>query len=949
MKNAIHILHLEDDPLDAELVQARLAAADLACRITWAQTRSEFEDALQHGAPDIILADYRLPGYDGMSALRLVRERWPEIPFVFVSGTMGEEAAIAALTQGATDYVLKHNLSRLAPAVRRALQEAQILRENKQNEDALRENEERFRTLVEQAAEGFFLHDAGKILDVNQAACDMLGYSREELLRLTIWDVDARIEQDQDREKIWERLAPGETVTIERELRCKDGTLFPAEIRLGQVDFRGRRLMLGLARDITARKQVEYERLANLAFFESMDKVNRVLQGAHDLEKMMMDLLDVVISIFDCDRAYLLYPCDPESPTWTVPMERNKPGCPGLKNLKIAMPMDPQVAETFRILLAVDGPVAFGPKTPHALPVDVAEQFGIKSFLSMVIYPKTGSPWQFGMHQCADVRVWTAEETRMFEAIGRRLADGLSSLLTHRDLRQNEEFLDEVVEHIPNMIFVKDAPTLSFVRFNKAGEKLLGYPREALLGKSDYDFFPKHEADYFTKKDRQVLDTKELVDIPEETIRTSDNEERILHTKKIPILDETGKPQYLLGISEDITEQKKLEAHMRQVQKMEAIGQLAGGIAHDFNNILSAITGYTELSISMLEPESQLNNYLDQVLSASGRAKELINQILMFSRETDQELKPIQIAFPVREALKLIKASVPAPIEIRAKILSKASALADPTQIHQIVMNLCTNAAHAMREKGGLLDVRLTDIAIDHEGHRRDYPDAKPGDYIRLTVSDQGHGIDAHYIHRIFDPFFTTKKIGEGTGMGLSVVHGIVKSYGGFIYAHSRLDEGSRFEILIPAQKGVEPPEAVCDISIPTGSESILFVDDEIMIVDIVRHMLQSLGYHVTARTSPIEAWEAFKNNPNGFDLVVTDMAMPKLSGMDLAEKIQRIRPGLPMVLCTGFNLDMDEAKLAARGFKDMIRKPILRRDVAMVVRKTLDRHPQTRGDDKTQ
>jgi signal transduction histidine kinase/ActR/RegA family two-component response regulator len=444
-------------------------------------------------------------------------------------------------------------------------------------------------------------------------------------------------------------------------------------------------------------------------------------------------------------------------------------------------------------------------------------------------------------------------------------------------------------------------------------------------------------AESFTAKDRQVLDAKELVDIPEEIIQNRSNDKRILHTKKIPILDESGTPQYLLGISEDITEFKKLEAQFRQVQKLEAIGLLAGGIAHDFNNILSAITGYTEISQSIVEPGSEVAEYLAHVLEASGRAKELINQIMMFSRETEQELRPVRVALPVKEALKLIRASVPATIEIRSEILSQASALADTTQLHQIVMNLCTNAAHAMKESGGILQVCLTDLTIDRGVHCENFPDAEPGLYIRLTVSDQGHGIDTLHLERIFDPFFTTKEKGEGTGMGLSVVHGIVTSYGGFIYVHSRPREGSTFEILIPALESAVPDKIAMQKPVPTGCESILFVDDEEMIVDIAKGMLESLGYRVAARTNAIEALEAFKNNPDGFDLLVTDLMMPKTTGLELADKILQIRPGLPVVLCTGFGVNMNEEQIVRRGVRNFILKPILRRDMATAIRNALD------------
>jgi CheY-like chemotaxis protein len=242
-----------------------------------------------------------------------------------------------------------------------------------------------------------------------------------------------------------------------------------------------------------------------------------------------------------------------------------------------------------------------------------------------------------------------------------------------------------------------------------------------------------------------------------------------------------------------------------------------------------------------------------------------------------------------------------------------------------------------MREKGGLLQVGLTDLAIDHADQRKNYPDSKPGDHIRLTVSDQGYGIDALNIHRIFDPFFTTKEKGEGTGMGLSVVHGIVKSYNGSIYVHSRPGEGSTFEILLPALESAAPDAIASQKPIPTGSESILFVDDEAMIADIIKKMLDSLGYRVAVRSSAIEALEAFRSDPDRFDLVVTDLIMPKMSGLDLAEKILELRPGLPILLCTGFSGGLNAEQIESRGLRGVIFKPILRRDMATAIRKALD------------
>jgi PAS domain S-box-containing protein len=309
----------------------------------------------------------------------------------------------------------------------------------------------------------------------------------------------------------------------------------------------------------------------HLQFLESLDKVNRAIQGTSDLQQMMRDVLDAVMSIFDCDRIFLLYPCDPEAFSWSSPMERTKVEYPGVHALGLEMPMDAEVAETFRVLLDSDGPVDFGPESEHPLPARVAERFQIKSFVGMAIYPKSGKPWEFGIQQCSHARVWTSNEKQLLGVIGQRIADALSVLLSYQELLEKRTFVDNIVENIPNMIFVKDAQDLRFVRFNKAGEQLLGYSRQELLGKNDYDFFPKEEADFFWAKDHEVLDLKKPVDIPEETIQTRLKGERILHTQKVPILNEAGHPVYLLGISQDITEHKKAEDLWRQAEHEKRI------------------------------------------------------------------------------------------------------------------------------------------------------------------------------------------------------------------------------------------------------------------------------------------------------------------------------------------------------------------------------------------
>jgi CheY-like chemotaxis protein len=314
----------------------------------------------------------------------------------------------------------------------------------------------------------------------------------------------------------------------------------------------------------------------------------------------------------------------------------------------------------------------------------------------------------------------------------------------------------------------------------------------------------------------------------------------------------------------------------------------------------------------------------------------LVRQILTFSRQTVQERKPIQVNLIVEEALKLLRSSLPATIEIHRNIQSDGLVLADPTQIHQILMNLCTNADHAMREKGGTLEVKLENVELDTD-FTADQPDMKPGAYLNLTVSDTGCGMPPQVRERIFDPFFTTKEVGEGTGMGLSVVHGIVGSYGGTITADSEPGQGSTFKVYLPIIERREKPQATKEDSIPTGSERILFVDDEPALANVGKLILESLGYNVETRTSSIEALELFKNQPDRFDLVITDMTMPNMTGEDLAQELMCTKPNIPIILCTGFSAKIDEQKASAMGIRAFVLKPIVRRGIATTVRKVLD------------
>jgi len=410
-----------------------------------------------------------------------------------------------------------------------------------------------------------------------------------------------------------------------------------------------------------------------------------------------------------------------------------------------------------------------------------------------------------------------------------------------------------------------------------------------------------------------------------------DGSEKIIHFK--PVTMESGN-QFV--IYEDITNQEQLEDQLRQAQKMESMGTLAGGISHDFNNILGIILGNAELAMDDIYEGNPARLNLQEIRTAGLRAKDVVRQLLSFARKTAVEKKPTNIAPIIIESLKLMRASIPTSIEIRQNITKEVDTiLADPTQINQVLINLCTNAHHAMPD-GGILEVGLKNVKLDEDATAQ-HSDLDPGPYVHLTVADTGQGMNPEIKGRIFDPYFTTKDIGKGTGLGLSVVHGIVKNHGGGISVNSKLGKGTSFEIYFPVVETKAVTETETEEKLPTGNERILFVDDEESMVYVARNRLERLGYQVEAKTSPDEALKLFRDIPNQFDLVITDMSMPEMTGDRFAQEILKIRPDIPTILCTGYSEKIDKQKAKEMGIRQYIEKPIKRSVLAKMVRKILD------------
>ncbi|HMK64149.1 MAG TPA: PAS domain S-box protein [Thermodesulfobacteriota bacterium] len=762
MKKKLYLINVEDNPNDAELNKAVLEEDGFDCELVCVETREAFINVLQTGGGDIILADNALPNFDGLSALNLAREYSPETPFLFVSGTLGEEVAVEALKNGATDYIIKDRLERLPSAVRRALDEKEARTKRRQAEEALAENEKTLKSIFRAAPVGIGVVVERIILEANEMMCDMLGYSRAELI-------------GQSSRLVYPDDAEFNRVGTEKYRQIK-------ESGIGTVETRWQRK-----------------------------------NGT---------IIDVLLS---------------------------------------SSPIDPDNLSTGVTFTALN--ITNRKKAEEAL---------------------------------------------------RRSESRLSKLMA-----QNFDIIYETDE----FGFIKSISPQS--------EQVFGLKPEFLKGKHFQEFLKDSERERVLNWFHHTMNNEGFGTL-EFLGKKQDGSEVHCELRHI-FQEEEGQVNGTIGVIRDLSERYKMQAHLQQSQKMEAIGTLAGGIAHDFNNILGAIIGYTQLALYDLPEDSKLKYNFDQVLKASDRARDLVKQILSFSRQTPQEQGPIHILPVLKEGLKLLRASLPKSIEIRYNLSIKDdSIIGDPTQIHQVIMNLCTNAAQAIGGKQGVLEINLEELVLSLEDLET-YPGLKEGPYLRLSVRDTGSGIEPAILSRIFDPFFTTKAPGVGTGMGLSVVHGIVKSHRGEITVYSELGVGTTFRVYLPLIRRIPALEEASKDPLPRGKEKILFIDDEPQMVESWMEMLGRLGYQVFGRTSSLNALDLFKNAPDKFDLVITDQTMPGMSGSELAAKMLAIRPGLPIIICSGYSESLGADQARGLGVQKFLMKPVLLGEMALNIRKVLD------------
>jgi PAS domain S-box-containing protein len=772
----------------------------------------------------------------------------------------------------------------------------------------LRISEARYRTLFESAIDPIFVSRDNRFIDCNESALNMFGCSRDELIGMRTYALSPPVQPNgkDSKEEAQKKAAgalSGEPQFFEWTFCRRDGTTFDVEVSLNRIEVSDEMLILGMFRDITSRKLAEQalkesqQQLANIIDFLpdatfAIDDKGKVIAWNRAMEEMMGVRAADILGKGDYEYAMPFYG------------ERK----PILIDLVLAP--GKEIGEKYSTRQNKNGVLA--------------EQFFIPSLRGREAYIfGTAS----ALYDSRGNVVGAIESIR----------DITSQKLMEEAVARAEEKYRDIFENSVSGIFQVGRDG-RFLSVNSAIFRTLGYdsPEDLMSSVSDV-------SQLYVHPERRI----EMLRLIEEHGLARDFEVEFFRKDKSivwsslnirAVRDKDGKIAYLEGTAMDISDSKLIKAQLEQAQKMEAIGTLAGGIAHDFNNILAPIIGYSELSLNMVPQNERLSQNMRQVLLSANRAKDLVGQILTFSRKTRQERKPVQVGLLIKEALKLLRSSLPSTIGILQFLHPDAiesTTMADPTQIHQVLMNLCTNAAHAMRAQGGTLSVTLENMEIKSRTGRGS-PDVEPGSYLRLSVTDTGHGMSEAVKQRIFDPYFTTKGPNEGTGLGLAVVYGIVKDLSGAIVVSSKQGKGTTFDVYLPRTATVAQPPADVSPPLAKGHGLILVVDDERSIVEMMKEMLETLGYEVVPRYSSSDALEAFRARQGSFDLVITDLTMPHMKGTDLAREILKVRADIPIILCTGFSEDLDENRAKLLGVKAFLMKPVSLRGLAEAVSKIL-------------
>ncbi len=758
----------------------------------------------------------------------------------------------------------------------------------------------RYRQLFEGVADPVFIYDfSGRILDVNKIAMDQFGLSKQKFSHRTIIDTIPDKHHKNISDLIQELFKTGSPIVFETEMFSKNNTIIYIECHAKKIIFKGQDAVLSVARDITERRKAQ----------QDLVKSEERLSLALDISLAITWELDLKTKEFTIDTGRFKFPGYGKKDIKTIK-----------DTLKLIHPENIHKS-MYRFNKLLKGKIPYY-YDDFSIVTENGELRWFHNRAKIIKFDDAKKPW---------IIIGTAIDISELKQ-------------AEQTLRDNEERYRTILENRNIGYFEVDLKgNMTF--FNDAMCDLSGYSHDELLGMNYKAYTDDKTSERIKRIYNAILKTGRPIKNFEYSAHRKSGTLVEIEASVSLIKDLNGRPCGFRGLVIDITDRKtaekereKLEAELRQFHKMEAIGTLAGGIAHDFNNILSGIFGYCQLAEMNIENPVKTKACIAQVFKAGQRAAGLIQQILTFTRQTEHEKHLLNISIVVEEALKLLRSSIPSTIEIQENIVSEKYVMADPTQIHQVVMNLCTNAYHAMRINGGTLTIELDDMKIPSMHSFTDI-NIPPGKYVLLKISDTGHGIEKNILGKIFDPYFSTKEAGDGTGLGLALVYAIVEDHKGYIKADSIVGKGSEFYVFLPAARKESDlkKHEIHKKSLKGGKETIMLVDDEISILESTKEFLTDYGYNVKFFLNGAEAFEEFRKMPHAFDLIITDMTMPRMTGDKLSIEILKIRKNIPIILCTGYNENISEDRALEIGIKKYIQKPMDSRALIELIRELLD------------
>ncbi len=1057
----LRILHLEDDPDYVELTRSVLKNEGVPAEITLATNKHEFEHALRSTVYDLILADYRLPGLDGLEALRLARQFLPGVPFLLVSGTVGEEAAIEALRCGATDYVLKQWPERLVPAVLRAVEEAEERSQRRRIETELVRRERYFRTLTENAldiltiltrdgsiiytspsvkrvlgydskeltgsnvfemihpedrarvAKAFqiclrqpehlmnvesrcktndgkwrylesvgpnrlgdpdigaivinsrdisdrksaeaelresehqyrlifdenstpmwvFDHETLAFLEVNDAAVQHYGYSREEFLKMTMRDLWPKVDELAMFSHL-ERMLSGPSsrqasARAWRHLK-KDGTTMEVEVKWSPTLFKGRKASLNMATDITERRRIEHRDATFAILAQRLSSATSPQEAAGIIRAIADDLFRwdaLMVNLYSAstDKVIPLLRIDTDAQGKRFECPVGQPEEPSQRTRRI-MAYGPE-------LLLREAPVVFSPDITRVGDVT-------RPSASLMFVPIRNRTKVIGFLsiQSYTLKAYTQQDLSTLQMLADHCGGAVERIRAEQALHESEMLFHSVWENSVDGMRLTDAEG-RIVAVNEAFCRLVGMQRQELEGRlftvvdSSTD-----DSEVALEKYRRRFGARVVEPLMERHLVLK-NGSLVTFQDTSSFVELGGRPPLLFALSRDVTSQKRLEDQLRQAQKMEAIGQLAGGVAHDFNNILTVIQGHAALLLAVEEDNPAACRSAEQIRQASERAATLTRQLLTFSRR--QVIQPVRLDLNevVGNMTKMLGRILGEDIALQLSYCPhNAPVLADVGMLEQVLLNLAVNSRDAM-PKGGLLSVRVSLVKVEPEQASR-HPDASVGEFACLTVLDTGCGIPPDNLRRIFEPFFTTKEVGKGTGLGLATVYGIIKQHEGWVEVTSEVNRGTTFKVFLPISVGIteSPTGQAEEPEVRGGNETILVVEDEAPLRDYVCNLLSRHGYNILQAESGVKALEVWKEHSREVDLLLTDLVMPDhVNGRELAEKLCAERPKLKVIFTSGYSADVVGTDFVLQAGLHYLQKPYHPQKLARTVRSCLD------------